>query len=188
MKQKIFVGIIILALIAFLLPSILSSVDMFTKKKNNTSSVTRAVSSSTTTPSNSGITEPQFDHEGDLYIINKKDTVSKLRIEFADSRADKNRGLMFRSHMDADAGMLFKDDDAPAMKVQSFWMKNTYIPLDMIFLDDNQVIVDIAKNTVPYSERSVRSKVPARYVLEVNGGYSEGLGLVPGMQLSWVRH
>ena len=165
-----------------MLPSILSSLDMMKEKDDKTS---KTISSS---PSQkAGVTEPQFVHEGDLVILNQSDTVGRLRVEFADSRADKNRGLMFRTRMDPDASMLFIDD-APVMKKQSFWMKNTYISLDMIFLNDDQVIVDIAKNTVPYSERSVTSKVPARYVLEVNAGYSDGLGLEPGMRLSWKRH
>ena len=73
--------------------------------------------------------------------------------------------------------MLFDhDEDIEA----SFWMRNTYISLDMIFIEADGTIESIAERTTPLSEKSVRSRGPVRYVLEINGGLSDELGIAPG--------
>jgi uncharacterized membrane protein (UPF0127 family) len=80
-----------------------------------------------------------------------------------------------------DAGMLFdfgRDERA------SFWMRNTYIPLDMLFIKADGTIESIAERTTPLSERSVPSKGPVRYVLEINGGLSDRLGIEAGDKVS----
>ena len=86
-------------------------------------------------------------------------------------------GLMFREELAPDAGMLFLfDREAP----RSFWMKNTYIPLDLIFLNDQGVIVSIASDAIPHDESSIPSGRPASAVLEVPAGTAEDLGIAPG--------
>ena len=103
-------------------------------------------------------------------------------IEIADDPDEQARGLMFRPALPADAGMLFIfDPPRPA----NFWMRNTMIPLDMIFIDDTGRVESIAERTDPYSERASSSRGDVRAVLEINGGLSRELGIGPGTQ---VRH
>lgn len=101
-------------------------------------------------------------------------------IEIADDPDEQARGLMFRPALPADAGMLFVyDRPRPA----NFWMRNTMIPLDMIFIDDTGRIESIAERTDPYSERVSSSQGDVRAVLEINGGLSRELGIGPGTQV-----
>lgn len=101
----------------------------------------------------------------------------KFTIELALSDAQMEQGLMFRRGMAADAGMLF-DFKAPTMV--TMWMKNTVIPLDMLFLDEQGRIIDIHERAVPYSTDVIAAKAPSRYVIELNGGTAARLGIKPG--------
>jgi uncharacterized membrane protein (UPF0127 family) len=100
-----------------------------------------------------------------------------FRVEVAVTPAEHARGLMYRSHLDTDAGMLFVFEE-PA--VQRFWMKNTLIPLDMIFIDADLRIAGVVENAAPETE--TERMVPARsqYVLEIGGGLSARLGIHAG--------
>ncbi len=101
-------------------------------------------------------------------------------IEIADDPDAQARGLMFRPALPADAGMLFIfDPQRPA----NFWMRNTMIPLDMIFIDDTGRVESIAERTDPYSEQVSSSEGDVRAVLEINGGLSRELGIGPGDQV-----
>ena len=101
----------------------------------------------------------------------------RFQVEIADEPRERARGLMFRRVMAADAGMLFDfEEEQPA----SFWMRNTYIPLDMLFIRGDGIIESIGERTTPLSEKSVRSRGPVRYVLEINGGLSDQLGIEAG--------
>ena len=102
-------------------------------------------------------------------------------VEVVDTAEERSRGLMYRRELAADAGMLFDfKTEIPA----SFWMKNTYIPLDMLFIQADGEIESIAERTTPLSERSVESRGPVRYVLEINGGRSDELGIKAGDKVS----
>lgn len=103
-------------------------------------------------------------------------------VEIADDAAERTRGLMFRREMADDAGMLFLFDEAAP---RSFWMSNTYISLDIIYIGEDGRIVSIAERTTPFSERSIPSFGPAIAVLEVNGGTSDRLQFAAGDE---VRH
>lgn len=105
-----------------------------------------------------------------------------FEVEVVRREADRNRGLMFRESMADGHGMLFDYD--PPQDV-SFWMKNTYIPLDIIFIDAKGRIIRIAENTVPFDLTPVPSGGVARGVLEINGGLSRKLGIRAGDR---VRH
>lgn len=100
-----------------------------------------------------------------------------FKIEMAITRAERSRGLMNRSELAPDAGMLF---DYGRPRFVSFWMKDTLIPLDMIFIKDDGRIARIAKRTVPLSLAAVPSGEPVRAVLEVIGGTADRLGFGPG--------
>jgi uncharacterized protein len=100
-----------------------------------------------------------------------------FRAELATTPVAQAQGLMFREHLDPDAGMLFLFD--PPRRV-AFWMKNTLIPLDMIFVDAAGRIVDIAARTEPHSLESQGPDLPVAAVLEINGGMAERLGIAIG--------
>jgi uncharacterized membrane protein (UPF0127 family) len=105
-----------------------------------------------------------------------------FRVEVAASPAEQQRGLMFRTAMGADEGMIFPFAQA---RMASFWMRNTVIPLDIIFIGPDNRIVNIAANTTPYSEEPVLSIGPAKAVLELNGGRAAELGIVAGDLVAW---
>ncbi|MEL6264943.1 MAG: DUF192 domain-containing protein [Pseudomonadota bacterium] len=101
-------------------------------------------------------------------------------VELALTPEEQARGLMFRQSMPADAGMLFVFDTP---RQASFWMKNTFIPLDIIFVDGEGRVLNVAANTVPFSEASVLSEGIASAVLEVNAGQARKHGITRGSQL-----
>ena len=106
----------------------------------------------------------------------------KFNVELATTPQQVAQGLMFRRQMAADAGMLFLFERTdPA----TFWMKNTYIPLDMIFIGLDGRILNIAERTIPLTETPVHAAGPTRAVLELNGGTASRLGLKAGDR---VRH
>lgn len=106
--------------------------------------------------------------------------IRTFAIEIADDPGKQARGLMFRPALATDAGMLFIfEPPRPA----NFWMRNTMIPLDMIFIDDTGKIESIAERNDPYSERVSSSQNDVRAVLEINGGLSRQLGIGPGAQV-----
>lgn len=113
---------------------------------------------------------PVFKKEGTLSFISKdnNETLAVIDIEIADTDQKTMQGLMYRSSMPQNAGMLFL---MPREDIQGFWMRNTYIPLDMIFVNSNKEIVTIHANTTPMNENSYISTAPALYVVEVNAGY-----------------
>ncbi len=89
---------------------------------------------------------------------------------------------MFRRHLASDHGMLFDFDREIAIRM---WMKNTYIPLDMIFIADDRTVVDIAQDTVPLSLEVIAAAHPARFVLEVNAGTAARLSIQPGDRITF---
>lgn len=109
----------------------------------------------------------------------------RFAVEIADTPDERAQGLMFRETMAADAGMLF--DYGFDQNGVAFWMKNTPLPLDMIFIRSDGTITQIAANTTPFSLEPVPSVLPVRFVLEVNAGTAKRLGLKPGDRLRHPR-
>ena len=105
----------------------------------------------------------------------------KFSIELAQSDAQMEQGLMFRRSLAPDAGMLF---DFKRPTNVAMWMKNTVIPLDMLFLDEQGRIIDIHERAVPYSTDIIAGKAPARYVIELNGGTVARLDIKLGDQVT----
>ena len=105
-----------------------------------------------------------------------------FRVELAASEAAQSKGLMFRTALGEDEGMLFPSD-IPTPR--SFWMKNTPLPLDIIFIAPDRTILNIAAETVPYSTESVLSDGMTIAVLELAGGRAEALGIEPGDTVEW---
>ena len=111
-----------------------------------------------------------------LEIVSKSG-VHTFTVEIALTPEEQAKGLMFRRELSEGEGMLFDfHHEQPA----SFWMKNTYVSLDMIFIRGDGTILKIAENTVPLSEALVQSGGPVRAVLEVVAGTARKLGIVPG--------
>jgi uncharacterized membrane protein (UPF0127 family) len=100
-----------------------------------------------------------------------------FKVEIANDHASQEKGLMFRKTMAANAGMLF---DFHTTVMTTFWMKNTVLPLDIIFIRSDGTISSIAGNAVPFSEAPIPSSEPIRAVLEINGGRAKTLGIEPG--------
>lgn len=100
-----------------------------------------------------------------------------VTVELARTPEQHQRGLMYRGHLDADAGMLFVFDES---EQHTFWMKNTFIPLDMIFIDEGGRIVGIVAQAAPGTLDPRDAGAPSRYVLEVNGGWAAAHGVRPG--------
>ncbi|MBU6469096.1 MAG: DUF192 domain-containing protein [Gammaproteobacteria bacterium] len=104
----------------------------------------------------------------------------RFTVEIANTDAMRERGLMFRTHMAANHGMLFVYSDA---QPRYFWMKNTLIPLDIIFFDAHQRLINVSADTPPCKTEqcpTYTSAAPAQYVLELNAGMAKKLGLKPG--------
>lgn len=106
-----------------------------------------------------------------------------FRVELARTGAEQARGLMFRTAMGADEGMLFPSD--PPRAGVAFWMKNTVIPLDIIFIGADHRVLNIAAKAVPYSLDPLPAAGPVIGVLELNGGRAAELGIVPGDKVEW---
>ena len=104
-----------------------------------------------------------------------------FQTEIAATRQEQSRGMMFRTEMGEDEAMIFPYEVAD---MRSFWMKNTFIPLDIIFIAEDGTIINIADG-VPYNENSVASEAPAIAVLELSGGRAEELGIGPGDRVEW---
>lgn len=127
-------------------------------------------------------TEVTFKKEGELNIFKSDSTKVTLDIEIADTDYDIQTGLMYRDSMKDNQGMLFVfDDEEPRF----FYMKNTQIPLDLIFIDEVEKIVSFQKNAQPFNERSLPSNAPAKYVLEVNAGLVDRWQLSVGDSLAY---
>jgi len=112
----------------------------------------------------------------DLTITNDAGNQISLDVEIADDSSSRARGLMFRRRMPETSGMLFI---FPDMRQPSFWMKNTLIPLDMLFLDEKGQVVDIHNMAMPQDLTTITSSHPTKAVLEINGGMAKkwGIGL-----------
>lgn len=130
--------------------------------------------------------EITFKKEGELRLLkaNSDTLISQFDIEIAETDYERQRGLMDRKSMEDNQAMLFI---FPNMQMRSFYMKNTYISLDIIYLDDANQIVSIQKNAKPLNESSLPSTAPAKYVLEINGGLSDRLNISEGDTMEFTK-
>ncbi len=153
-------------LLAFLLPFAIPFLRSLFSEKRNEALTEEYLKSTSTTMS------PVFKKEGELIFIKKdnQEEIKKIDIEIADSDGERQQGLMYRTQMEESQGMLFI---FPETEMQSFWMKNTLIPLDILFVNEKMEIVTIQKYAQPKSEQSLRSTQPAKYVIEVNAGFCD---------------
>jgi len=131
-------------------------------------------------------TEFSFTKEGTLTLTKSDGSfIKKIDIEFAEDDYERETGLMHRSSMKSLQGMLFIFDEE---RLQNFHMKNTLIPLDLIFIDSNKKVVSFAENAKPLDLTSLPSQVSAKYVLEINGGLSEEWIIEIGDTVEWTKN
>ena len=130
--------------------------------------------------------EVSFKKEGILHLkkANTDSIIKTLDIEIADNEYETQTGLMYRTSLGTNQGMLFI---FPDVSFRSFYMKNTKIPLDIIYIDESRTIVSFQKNAKPLDETSLPSEAPAKYVLEINGGLSDEWQLEVGDLIYFER-
>lgn len=151
-------------------------------KRNNAGSTN---TEKTTTPANSASYEPKFRHDGNAWITSAEtsDTLADLPLEIVRTDADRQFGMMYRKSFNPNFyGMLFIMDDE---RLQSFWMRNTYVGLDILYVNSNREIVSIVQNAQPLNDAQLRSEGPAKFVLEIPAGFSMKYGIKSGDKLHW---
>ena len=129
----------------------------------------------------------EFNKEGtlQLYKFGTDSIISSFDIELAEDEYETQTGLMHRGSMKNNQAMLFI---FPNVQMRSFYMKNTLISLDIIYLDESKKVVSIQKNAKPMDETSLPSNAPAKYVLEINGGLSDQLNITEGDSISFSKN
>lgn len=129
--------------------------------------------------------EPQFTKEGVLAFLNsERDTIKVVDIEIADTEPERTQGMMYRSDMPYNQAMLFiMEYERP----QSFWMRNTKLSLDIIYVNGEFEIVTIYKHTQPYSNSPIPSFKRAKYVVETKAGFCDRFGIEEGNFIAFSR-
>lgn len=125
-----------------------------------------------------------FTKEGELSIFKKDSLLVHLDIEIAESDYETQTGLMHRTSMKEKQAMFFVFDD---VAMHNFHMKNTQIPLDIVFIDDKLRIASFQENAKPFDEGLLNSQVPVQYVLEINAGLAEKWLLEVGDRISYNK-
>ena len=170
--RKYAIWIVGLGLAAFIIPSTIGSFGKF--NENTKPSVKQP-----TQPY-----EPPFRMDGTLWAINGTDTTAVFRTEYATTPAAIEIGMMYRRSMDKDMAMLFFMSGGDQLR--SFWMKNTIVPLDIIYINSENEVVSIQANAQPLSTQSLPSGQPASYVLEIYGGEAAAQGIGIGSKVYWL--
>ena len=137
-----------------------------------------------TTKKNINIQIP-FSKQGEVYFQDKnKNLIKQIDVEIAETDEKRHLGLMYRMKLEENQGMLFIFQDE---EEQGFYMKNTMISLDIIFVNSKKQIIKIHKNTTPYSSKTLPSVKPALYVVEVIAGFTDKYGIKEGDQIDWRK-
>lgn len=130
-------------------------------------------------------TDIAFTPEGVLDFVRPDSSIiTRIVIELAETPEEQAQGLMYRRTLPDRGGMIFIDAEE---SMRSFWMKNTALALDIIFVDQHGEIVNIVKRTTPYSEDFIESTAPARYVVEVRAGFTDRYGITDEDHIIWRR-
>ena len=129
--------------------------------------------------------EPQFHKEGSMvFLTSEEDTIKLVDIEIADDDQERTQGMMYRTSMSHDRAMLFIMEYE---REQSFWMRNTKMSLDIMYVNGNKEIVTIYKHTQPYSNSPIPSFKKAKYVIETSAGFCDKFGIEEGNFIEFVR-
>lgn len=126
-----------------------------------------------------------FQKEGTLAFCQPNgDTLKTIDIEIADTEGERARGLMRRRTLGYNRGMLFIFDE---VNESGMWMKNTPLPLDIVFVDPDSQVINIARRTTPFSERSIEPEGAKRFVVEVRAGFADRFGITDSTRVRWTR-
>jgi len=179
MKRKLSVYNVTLAAILVLILVIGSLIIFVNPVKKTTRKSVEIVNEKPITKS-----KPVFRKDGELRFLEGKTNrvIAVIDIEVADDNPEREQGLMYRDTMAENAGKLFL---MGMEETQAFWMKNTVLSLDILYVDSERRIVSIHKNCTPYSLDQIVSAKPALYVVEVNAGYTDKNGIQVGDMISF---
>jgi hypothetical protein len=123
--------------------------------------------------------------EGTLAFVQPNgDTLRTLDIEVADSDAERERGLMRQRSLGYDRGMLFIFD---SVDKGGMWMRNTPLPLDIVFVAPDSQVINIARRTTPFSDENIKPEAPRKFVVEVRAGFADRFGLTDSTRVRWTR-
>ena len=129
--------------------------------------------------------EPTFTKEGTLTFLQPDGTsLATIDIEVADTDAERQTGLMRRRSLGYDRGMLFIFESE---STSGMWMKNTPMPLDIVFVDADSSVINIAKRTKPFSTETIEPAAPKKYVVEVRAGFADRHNLTDSTRVRWQR-
>lgn len=124
-----------------------------------------------------------FRTDGSLSFVRDGEVIQTISIEVADTDSSRTRGLMQRPSLPDDAGMLFIFQDE---QQRSFWMANTPLSLDIMYVRADSTILRIARYTTPFSAAGIPSEGLAQFVVEVVAGYSDSIGITEGDRIDWT--
>jgi uncharacterized membrane protein (UPF0127 family) len=129
--------------------------------------------------------ETSFQTEGRLAFLQPNgDTLRTIDIEIADTNEERQRGLMHRRSLGYDRGMLFIFDEVDD---GGMWMRNTPLPLDIVFVAPDSQVINIARRTTPFSDETIEPAAPRKFVVEVRAGFADRFGLTDSTRIRWTR-
>jgi uncharacterized membrane protein (UPF0127 family) len=127
---------------------------------------------------------PSFDDGRLAFVGPDDDTLATLAIAVADTEAERGRGLMRQRSLGYDRGMLFIFDEP---NTTGMWMKNTPLPLDIVFVAPDSQVLNIARRTTPFSEENIAPVAHSKFAVEVRAGFADKFGLRPGTRIRWTQ-
>jgi len=126
-----------------------------------------------------------FEIEGRLaFLTPKGDTLHTIDVDIADTDAERKRGLMRQRSLGYDRGMLFIFDSVDR---GGMWMRNTPLPLDIVFVAPDSQVINIARRTTPFSEESIEPVAPRKFVVEVRAGFADRFNLTDSTRIQWTQ-
>lgn len=130
-------------------------------------------------------TDAEFRKDGTLsFLTPSGDTLTTIDVEIAETDEARTRGLMGRRSLPSRSGMFFIMDD---VDTTGFWMRNTPLPLDIMFVAPDSHVINIVKRTTPFSQAVIRPKAPKKFVVEVRAGFADRAGITDSMRITWSR-
>lgn len=130
-------------------------------------------------------TDASFRKDGALsFLTAAGDTVTTIDIEIAETNQSRAQGMKGRRSLPPQSGMFFIMDD---VDTSGFWMQDTPLPLDIMFVGPDSVIINVVERTTPYSEAIIRPEAPKKYVVEVRAGFSDRMGIRDSLRIAWNR-
>ncbi len=123
--------------------------------------------------------------EGTLAFVQPSgDTLTSIDIAIADSDPERKRGLMRQRSLGYDRGMLFIFD---TVDEGGMWMRNTPLPLDIVFVAPDSQVINVARGTTPFSDETIKPEAPRKFVVEVRAGFADRFGLTDSTRIRWTR-